>query len=176
MDEQPIINRVANSAIKTIDLEEFYTPGERVAIDLKDQLFQGMILREKDFREFIRLHDWSQYRGKLVAVHCSADAIIPTWAYMLMAAALQPHAAFVHAGTLTEMEVALFREKILTTDWSVYREARVVLKGCGKIPVPASAYLEATARLRPWAASIMFGEPCSTVPVYKAPKTAEKGL
>jgi hypothetical protein len=176
MNEQPIINRVANSPIKTIDLEELYTPGVRVAIDLKEQLVQGLILREKDFREFIRVHDWSQYRDTLVAVHCSTEAIIPTWAYMLMAAALQPYAAFVFAGTLGEMESALFSRKIQSADWSAYRDAKVVLKGCGKIPVPASAYLEATARLRPLASSIMFGEPCSTVPVYKAPKSAEKGL
>lgn len=172
MTDQPIINRVAGSAIKTIDLEELYTPGERALIDLKDYLFQGMILREKDFREFIKNHDWQQYQGKQVAVTCSADAIIPTWAYMLVASALQPFAAFMHVGGLDQLESALFSQKIRSTDWSAYQGAKVVLKGCGKVPVPASAYLEATALLRPYAASIMFGEPCSTVPVFKAPKSA----
>ena len=165
-----IINRVAVSPLITFDLEELYRPGERVVFDIRDLLFQEMMLREKDFREFIRTHDWSQYRGKLVAITCSSDAIVPTWAYMLLSVALQPHAAEVFFGTLMELESYLFDKALSRVRWEEYQGAKVVIKGCSKVEVPVSAYVEATNRLRPFVSSIMFGEPCSTVPLYKRPK------
>jgi hypothetical protein len=168
--EDQIINRVASSPLITFDLEEFYTSGERVTLDIKDLLFQGIILREKDFREFIRAQDWSLYKDKLVAVTCSVDAIIPTWAYMLLSVALQPFAGKIVFGDLAALESQLFHESLSEVDWERYRGAKVVVKGCSKVEVPVSAYVEVTSRLRPVSASIMYGEPCSTVPLYKKPK------
>ena len=168
--EDQIINRVASSQLITFDLEQFHQPGERVVYDIKDLLFQGLILKEKDFRDHIRHHDWSQYKGKLVAITCSADAVVPTWAYMLLTAALQPHARRIFFGSLEEMESMLFQETLATIDWTQYRDAKVVVKGCSDVHVPASAYVEATARLSAVAASVMYGEPCSTVLVFKRPR------
>jgi Protein of unknown function (DUF2480) len=169
-NEKQIVNRVATSSLITIDLEEFYPKGERVLFDLKDCLFQGIILKEKDFRDFIKAHDWSQYQDKWVAITCSADAIIPTWAYMLLSVALQPIARSVFFGTLAELESHLFHEAVSRISWEQYRDAKVVIKGCSKVAVPASAYVEVTNYLRPLAASIMYGEACSTVPLFKRPK------
>lgn len=168
--EDQIINKVAGSSLITFDLEDYYQPGERVSIDIKDQLFQGLILREKDFREFIKNHDWASYQKKYVAVYCSADAIVPTWAYMLVAIVLQPYANRVVFGTLDELEVAIFQERLSEIVWSQYKDAKVVVKGCSKINVPIAVYVEATFRLAPFASSIMFGEPCSTVPLFKRAK------
>lgn len=165
-----IVNRVATSSLITFDLEEFYVKGDRVVFDIKDQLFDAMILKEKDFRAFIKIHDWSQYHGKHIAIICSVDAIIPTWAYMLLSVALQPFAATVFFGSLTELESFLFSKALSTIRWDQYRDAKVVIKGCSKVQVPASAYVEVTNYLRPLAASIMFGEACSTVPLYKKSK------
>lgn len=165
--ENQIVNRVANSGLVTLDLEELYQPGERVLIDLKDQLFQGMILREKDLRDFIKAHDWSFYKDKFVAIHCSEDVIIPTWAYMLVASALQPHAKQIVFGTLDDLEKKIYDDTLQVVDWTKYDNAKVVIKGCSKVAVPLYTYVEATKYLRARASSIMFGEPCSTVPVYK---------
>lgn len=165
--EKEIINRVSSSSLITFDLEELYTPGERVLFDIKGLLFQELILREKDFRDFIKSHHWSQYTNQYVAITCSADAVIPTWAYMLLASALQPYAAVVIFGTLRDLETFLFKQALDSTDWKKYSNAKVVIKGCSKVEVPVSSYVEATNRLRPIASSIMFGEPCSTVPVFK---------
>lgn len=162
-----IVNRVASSSIKTFDLEALYAPGERVVLDIRDQLYEGLILREKPFREFIKSHDWSQYRDKFVAITCSADAIIPTWAYMLLTSALEPFARLIVFGVLDDLETKIFSDVLDRVDWQQYSDAKVVIKGCSKVAVPTAAYVEATRRLRPFAASIMFGEPCSTVPVYK---------
>lgn len=170
MEDKEIVNRVAASSLVTFDLEQYYKPGERVLIDIKDQLFQGLILKEKDFRDFIKVHDWSFYKNKFVAVHCSVDAVVPTWAYMLLAIALESSAAKTFFGTLEELEVQLFQEALNTVDWEQYRNSKVVIKGCSKINVPVSAYVEATAKLKPLVASLMFGEPCSTVPLYKKSK------
>jgi hypothetical protein len=167
-----IVNRVATSALKIFDLEEFYVPGERVLLDIRDQLFKGMILREKSFRDFIRSHDWAQYKGKMVAVTCSEDTIIPTWAYMLLATSLEPYAHTVAFGGLEALETKIFFDQLAKVDWSEYQDAKVVVKGCSKVPVPVSAYVEVTARLRPYVSSLMFGEPCSTVPVYKRPRNS----
>ena len=168
--ENEIVNRVATSSLVTVDLEEFYTVGERVSFDMKESLFQGMILKEKDFRDYIKAHDWALYRDKLVAITCSVEAIIPTWAYMLLSVALQPYARKVFFGNLAELESHLFHEAVSAFPWEQYRDAKVVIKGCSKVDVPASAYVEVTNYLRPLAASIMYGEACSTVPLFKRPK------
>jgi len=169
--EKEIINRVSSSTLITFDLEEYYQPGDRVLIDIKDQLFQELILKEKDFREYIRTHDWSQYKNKFVAIHCSVDAVLPTWAYMLLTIALEPHAKRIIFGTLDDLEAQLFYEALSKVDWSIYKDAKVVIKGCSKVNVPVKAYVETSNKLRPLAASLMFGEPCSTVPLYKKPKS-----
>jgi hypothetical protein len=168
--EGEIINRVSASALITFDLEAHYTPGERVLYDLKDNLYQHLILREKEFREFIKNHDWVSYSNKLVAITCSADAIIPTWAYMLVSAALQPYAAKVVHGSLADLETILYHETLAKVDWQRFQGAKVVIKGCSKLAVPVSAYVETTNRLQGIATSIMFGEPCSTVPIHKSKK------
>ncbi|MDP2388186.1 MAG: DUF2480 family protein [Bacteroidota bacterium] len=167
MATEEIINKVANSGIVTIDLEEFYPKGERKLIDIKDQLFQGLILREKDFREFIKTHEWQQYKDCFVAITCSADAIVPTWAYMLLTLALQPYATKIVFGNLEQLESIIFNEKLQTLQIENYKDARVVIKGCGTLPVPTNAYVQLTAILQPHVKSLMYGEPCSTVPLYK---------
>lgn len=168
--EDIIINKVATSGLITFDLEDLYDKNERVIYDLKDNLFMGMILKEKDFREFLKTHDWSQYTGKNVAIICSEDAIIPTWAYMLLALKLEPVANGVVFGDLAALEDKLFYDAIAKVNPEDYRDARVVVKGCSKVPVPTAAYVEITRKLQPVAQSLMFGEPCSTVPLYKRPK------
>lgn len=168
--QDQIVNKVANSALVTFDLEHYYQPGERVVLDIKGQLYQELILKEKDFRDFIRQHDWAAYQDKYVAITCTADAIVPTWAYMLVSIALQPYAKQVVFGTLEELETAIFKKSLEKVDWSSFQNAKIVVKGCSKVDVPVAIYVEATNNLRPYAASIMFGEPCSTVPLYKKPK------
>lgn len=168
--QDQIVNRVANSALVTFDLEHYYQPGERVLLDIKGQLYQELILKEKDFRDFIRQHDWAAYQDKYVAITCTADAIVPTWAYMLVSIALQPYAKQVVFGTLEELETAIFKKTLEKVDWASFQNAKVVVKGCSKVDVPVAIYVEATNNLRPYAASLMFGEPCSTVPLYKKPK------
>ncbi len=168
--ENEILNRVASSNLLTFDLEKYYTPGERVLYDLKDQLFEGLILKEKDFREHIKNNNWAQFANKWVAVTCSADAIVPTWAYMLVAVALKPHAQGIYFGDLEQLEIQLFSKAISGVDWNNFKDVKVVVKGCSHLPVPVSAYVEVMNNLLPVAASVMFGEPCSTVPLYKRPK------
>lgn len=165
-----IINKVAASSLITFDLEQYYRTGDRLLFDIKDYLFQGLILREKDFRDFIKGHDWQQYRNKFVAIHCSVDAIVPTWAYMLLAIALQPYASQVTFGSLEELEIAIFKESFSKLDWSEFKDAKVVLKGCSKVSVPVAVYVEVTNNLKPYVSSLMFGEPCSTVPLFKKAK------
>lgn len=163
-----LVNKVAQSGISTLDLEEFFpAEGEIVSFDLKDHLFKGLILREKDFREALAATDWTQYVGKAVAVFCSADAIIPNWAWMLVASAVQPYATLVVMGNPEEALRQYYFHRLQKIDLEQYRDARVVIKGCSDKPVPPEAYLMATAVLRPVVKSIMYGEPCSTVPVYK---------
>ncbi len=168
--EDTIVNRVAKSGLLSLDLEDYYHAGERVIYDLKDNLFMGLILKEKDFREFIKAHDWSKYSGKNVAITCTEDAIVPTWAYMLLAIQLEPYAHMVIFGSLADLETKLYEEALSKINFQEYEGIRVVVKGCSKVSVPTSAYVEVTRRLRPYAQSIMFGEPCSTVPLYKKPK------
>jgi hypothetical protein len=165
--EQPIVNRVASSSLISLDLAEFIPQGERAVFDLKDYLFQGMILREKDFRLAIKEFDWSVFQGKLVAIHCSADAIIPTWAYMLMATKMNGVAAFSMKGSPEELEKKLFLRELDKKDWSTFDGAKVIIKGCSNLVDPDFSFFEATQRLIPWVSSLMYGEPCSTVPVFK---------
>ncbi len=167
---EEITNKVANSGLITIDLGEMYPEGERVVIDIKSQLFQELILREKDFREFISTNDWSVYKDKYVALTCSADAIIPDWTWMMLASALQPFAKKIVFGDIEKLETVLFEETLSHFDAEQFRDARVVVKGCGDKPVPKTAYIELVRKLQPVAKSIMYGEPCSTVPIYKKPK------
>jgi hypothetical protein len=162
-----IVNKVAGSGLVTIDPEQIHPAGERVVLDIAPQLYQGQILREKDFREFIRQHDWKSYRGKIVRVTCSSEAIVPAWAYMLLSVALQPFASSVHLCSENELETVLFAEALATLDIEQYRDARVVIKGCSDKTIPVNAYVMLTSRLLPVVKSIMFGEPCSTVPLYK---------
>ena len=162
-----IINRVATSGLITINLEDYYTPGKRMQFDLKDHLFQGLILKEKDFRDFVKNEEWMKYQDALVAITCSADAIVPTWAFMLVAAAMQPFAKKIIYGGEEVLETCLYMEKLADINYEQYRDARIVIKGCSNIPVPNAAFVELMSRLRPFAKSIMYGEPCSTVPLYK---------
>lgn len=166
--EATITNRVSNSPLVTFDLEDYYEEGERVVYDLKQNLFQGLILKEKHFRDFLKTHDWSQYKGKHVAITCTEDAIVPTWAYMLLAIQLQPFAKTVVFGNLDNLEQALFQHALSMVDVETFRNKKVVVKGCSKKPVPNYAYVEITRLLAPIAQSLMFGEPCSTVPLMKS--------
>jgi hypothetical protein len=168
--EKEIINRVAKSGIITINLEEFYPQGKRVLFDIKEHLFQGLILKEKDFREFIKNEDWSTYTDKYVALICSEDAIVPTWAYMLLATQLAPFVKKVVFGDLETLETVLYNEILNKLNINAYKDARIVIKGCGDLPVPKAAYVEITRLLHPVAKSIMYGEACSMVPLYKQPK------
>jgi hypothetical protein len=165
--QENIVNKVAQSGLVTLDPAAFYPEGDRAVYDIKDNLFMGLMLREKDFREFVKTHDWSQYNGKNVAVTCTADAIVPAWAYMLLANKLAPFAREVVFGNEDVLETVLFEKSIAKMDVEQYRDQRIVLKGCGDIPVPVSAYVELTKKLTPVVKSLMFGEPCSTVPIYK---------
>ncbi len=166
-DTEKLVNRVEKSGIITIDLEQYFPADEPAEFDLKDYLFQGLILREKDFRQAVRSHDWSQYAGKTLLVHCSTDAIIPMWAYMLVASSAAPHARDIFYGNLEAYMHHALLERIRSLDVSPYAGKRVVLKGCGKRPIPPAAYVEMTRKLQPLVQSLMFGEPCSTVPVFK---------
>ena len=165
--EETIINKVAESGIISLDLEEFYPKEDIAVFDLKDYLFMGLILKEKEFRTMLQAFDWEIFRNKYVAVTCTADAIIPMWAYMLVASYVQPVAMDVVLGNETTLINTIFLKKIGAVDFEIYTDKRVVLKGCGDVQVPETAYLEITSKLRPYAKSIMYGEPCSTVPIYK---------
>ncbi|HZE85241.1 MAG TPA: DUF2480 family protein [Puia sp.] len=162
-----IINKVAQSALMTLDLEDYYPDEEILLFDLKPFLFMEMILKEKDFRSALQNMDWSSYRDKIVAVTCTADAIIPLWAYMLVAIHLEPIAKSIILGDEQAALQQTFLARIAAMDLDEYRDKRVVVKGCGDKPVGAFAYMEIARRLRPLVKSIMYGEPCSTVPVYK---------
>lgn len=165
--EEEIVNRVANSSLLTLDLEDYYHKGERVVYDIRENLYQGMILKEKDFRDFVKNHDWSQYKGKNVAICCSEDAIVPTWAYMLLTTRLCPYANFVIFGDLGQLEQALFQEALGKIDLEKYRNGKVVIKGCGDLPIPVNSFVEISRLLAPVVQSLMYGEPCSTVPIFK---------
>jgi hypothetical protein len=165
-----IINRIANSSIATINLEEFSPAGERVVFDLKKFLYMELVLKETDFRKALKELDWSVYKDKLVAVHCSADAIVPTWAFMLVATYLDGVAAAYVIGDEEALEQFLFQEALKKINPDDFLDRPVVVKGCSDTPVPLFAYGEIIRLLKGVAKSIMFGEPCSTVPLYKRPK------
>lgn len=164
---EPITNKVTESGIITIDPADYYVKGERVLFDVKSLLIEEFLLREKDFREFVKTNNWENYSGKFVAVTCSNDAVIPVWAYMLLASALEPFTQQVVFGNLEDLETELFRQELKKINPENFRDQRIVIKGCGDIHVPTSAYMELTGLLKPFVKSIMYGEPCSTVPVYK---------
>ncbi|MDX1751795.1 MAG: DUF2480 family protein [Salinimicrobium sediminis] len=164
---EEIINRVANSKLVTFNLEDHYPQGERVLFDIKDWLLEGFVLREKDFRETAKTHDWSQYEGKYVALTCSSDAIIPGWAYMLLSTYLAPVAKKVVVGDPEMLETILYTEILQNLDVSQYEGLPVIIKGCSRRPVPQNAYLQLIHKLQPVAKSIMYGEACSSVPLFK---------
>lgn len=165
--QENIVNKVAQSGLVTLDPALFYPTGDRIVYDITDNLFHGLILKEKDFREFVKGHDWVQYQDKNVAITCTADAIVPAWAFMLLANRMAPYAREVVFGDKQTLETVLFEKAMAGVDLEQYRNQRVVIKGCGDIDVPVSAYVELTKRLTPIVKSLMFGEPCSTVPIYK---------
>ena len=165
-----IVNRVANSKLITFDLEDFYPGGERVLFDIKEWLFEGLVLREKFFREKASEYDWSIYKDTYVALTCSTDAIIPAWAYMLLSTYLQPYAKKVVVGDLNTLESTLYTEIIQNIDVSSLRDMPVIIKGCSNKPVPENAYMLLIAKLQPIVKSLMYGEACSSVPLYKKPK------
>lgn len=169
-NQPTLVNRVANSGLVTINLELLYPKGEIVGFDIKDHLFMGLILKEKEFREAMVQIDWKQYEDKNLCIWCSTDAIIPVWAYMLVTMYAQPFAQDIYLGAPDHYLEAAYRQIIANVDVSIYQDARIVVKGCSDKAVPASAYLDITARLLPIAKSIFYGEPCSTVPIYKKPK------
>lgn len=170
MVDKPLVNRVANSGLITINLEDFFPAEALLVFDLKDYLFMELILKEKDFRASLKAHDWAQYEGKNLIVHCSADAIIPVWAYMLVAAYAEPFANQLFQGDEETFYKVAFMSALEKIDASQYEQQRIIIKGCSNKPVPAAAYVELTRKLQPYAQSIMYGEPCSTVPIFKRPR------
>lgn len=170
MEEKILVNRVAESGIITINLEDYFPKNEFAIFDIKDYLFHGLILKEKDFRESLKNLDWSVYSNKIVLIVCNTDAIIPLWAYMLIEICLCDIAADTYHGCEEEYLKMYYRFILQKINPSQYQDQRIVIKGCGNKPVPAFAYSNITALLKPFAQSIMFGEPCSTVPIFKRPR------
>jgi hypothetical protein len=162
-----IINRVANSTLVVFDLEDFYPEGERFLFDIKDWLYEGLVLREKEFRDFVKNYNWEQHKNQYVAITCSTDAIIPAWAYMLISIQLQPFAKEAVLGNLNNLETALYQNIIDNLEVTEYKDKPVIIKGCSKKGVPESAYIMISNKLKPVAKSILFGEACSSVPLYK---------
>ena len=168
--QEEIINKVANSVLEVFDLEDYYASGIRTKIDISQWLLEGFLLKEKDFREALKNHDWKQYQNHFVAINCSTDAIIPAWATILVTVYLSPFAKKIIVGTLSDLETALYQEILPTLDYSIYQDKPVILKGCSKKPVPESAYILAIQKLQQYAKSIMYGEACSAVPLFKKAK------
>lgn len=162
-----IVNRVAKSGLVNFDLEAYYPKGQRQLIDLKDWLFEGLILKEKDFRQAVKDYDWAQHQDQYVAIDCSADAIVPVWSYMLISNAISPYAKKVVKGNLENLESFIFHELINTLNINPFKNQRVIVKGCSNLPIPESAYVAITNKLSPVVKSIMYGEACSSVPIYK---------
>ncbi len=170
MATKEIVNRVANSKLVTFNLEDYYPKGERVAFDISKWLLEGFVLREKNFREEAKNHDWSQYQDCYVALSCNTEAIIPAWAYMLLSTYLQPYAKKVITGSLEDLETILYTEIIQQMDLSKLKDKPIIIKGCSNKPVPKNAYLLLINKLQPIAKTIMYGEACSSVPLYKKSK------
>ena len=164
---EEIINKVANSALEVFDLEDYYPKGIRTQIDISVWLLEGFLLKEKDFREHLKNHNWSQYQDQFVAINCSTDAVFPAWASILVAIQLAPFAKKIVNGTLEDLDSALYEELLPKIDYSVYENKSVIIKGCSKKPVPVRAYILAAQYLQPFARSIMYGEACSAVPLFK---------
>lgn len=162
-----IVNKVAESALVVFDLEDHYPTGIRSQIDIAEWLTMGFVLKEKEFRQHIKDHGWSKYQNHYVAIHCSTDAIIPAWAMILVATQLAPFAIKTVVGTLDDLETALYQELLPKIDYTTYQDKPLIIKGCSKKPVPVSAYVMAAQLLQPFARSIMYGEACSAVPLYK---------
>lgn len=165
-----ILNRVANSKLITVNLEDYYPQGNRVLFDIKDWLFEGFVLREKDFRNQVSEFNWSQYQDAYIALTCSTDAIVPGWAYMLLSIQLQPYAKKTIIGTLENLETAIYQEVISSLDVEEFKDKPIIIKGCSKRPVPQNAYIMLANKLQPFAKSIMYGEACSSVPLFKKKK------
>ena len=163
-----IINRVAQSKLITFDLEGYYPKGERVLLDIKDWLYEGLILREKEFRTLVNDYDWGRYHDCYVALTCSTDAIIPGWAYMLIGTKLRPHCKGMLIGNLEMLETSLYQSIMESLDASAFKDKSVIIKGCSNKPVPPNAYLWAAAKIQTVAKSVMYGEACSSVPLFKA--------
>ena len=170
MTGEEIINRVANSKLVTFNLEDFYPEGDRISFDISQWLLEGIVLKEKEFRAAAESFDWSQYRNAYVALYCSTDAIVPAWAYMLLTTKLTPHAKKVVVGTLDVLETIIFTEIIQHMNVDDFKDKPVIVKGCAHKPVPQNAFLLITQKLQAVAKSIMYGEACSSVPLYKKPK------
>ena len=162
-----IVNRVANSGLVNFDLEAYYPKGQRQIIDLKDWLFEGLILKENDFRQAVKYYDWAQHQNHYIAIDCSVDAIVPVWSYMLISNAISPYAKKVVKGNLKNLETLIFHELINNLDINPFKNQRVIVKGCSNLPIPESAYVAITNKLSPVVKSIMYGEACSSVPIYK---------
>lgn len=164
---EEIINRVAQSKLMTIDLEDYYPSGERVLFDISDWLLEGLILREKEFRKYVADYDWSKHQGQYVSLICSTDAIIPGWAYMLVSVNMTPFVEKVIIGTLENLETSIYQDIISKLDVSSYQDKPVIIKGCANKPIPDNAYTMMIAKLHGVAKSVMYGEACSSVPLYK---------
>ena len=164
---EEIINKVGNSTLEVFDLEDYYPNGIRTQIDISQWLFEGFLLKEKDFREALKNQDWSQYQDHFVAIHCSTDAILPAWASVLVTVCVSPYAKQAVLGTISDLETSLYQDILSKIDYKKFQDKPVILKGCSKKPVPESAYIFAIQHLQPFAKSIMYGEACSAVPLYK---------
>ncbi|WP_310378654.1 DUF2480 family protein [Flavobacterium sp.] len=167
---EEIVNKVANSVLEVFDLEDYYPKGIRAQIDISGWLLDGFLLKEKDFREHLKNHNWAQYQGQYVAINCGTDAIVPAWASILVAIQLAPFATKIINGNQEDLEASLYEELLSKIDYSVYENKPVIIKGCSKKPVPMRAYVLAAHYLQPFARSIMYGEACSAVPLFKASK------
>lgn len=165
--EEEIINRVANSKLIVVDLEDYYPKGKRTVLDIKDWLFEELVLREKDFRDQLKTHDWSHYQDDYVALTCTSDAIVPAWAFMLLTMYLEPYAKKIVLGSLEQLETSIYQDIIQNLDISSFKDKPLIIKGCTNKPVPANAYILLSEKLKPIAQSIMYGEACSAVPLYK---------
>ena len=168
---EDIINRVANSKLVTVDLEDYYPSGKRLVFDIKDWLLEGFVLREKEFRQRASEHHWKQYTNCYVALTCSTDAIIPAWAYMLLSTYLEPYAIKTVIGDLNTLETSIYQDIIFHLDVSEFKDKPIIIKGCSNKPIPDNAYIQLTTKLQPIAKSIMYGEACSSVPLFKKPKS-----
>ena len=172
--DKPLVNRVANSSLITLKLEDFLPDEQIYEFDIKDYLFQGLILKEKDFRLALKEFNWKDISDKILLIHCSVDAIVPVWAYMLVVGHAEPFASRIFEGDTSDFYRQYISEKIRDLDGAKYKGERIIVKGCSDVEIPVSAYVELTHKLRPHAQSIMFGEACSNVPIFKRPRELKK--